>query len=153
MRRGLSVSGNVSVYSNAGKIAFAVFLVVGVCLIIIGGIWGSNELKFKENSVETTGVITKIETYRSGGKENHDVFVSYTVGDKQYENNLGYWSSGMKEGQQVTICYDPANPDTFSGSGGIIFPIIVFTLGLAFFIIGGASLYSLRKRGDPNTHQ
>ena len=149
MRRGLNVLGNVSVYSITGKIAFAAFLVVGVCLIAIGGIWGSNELSFIDNSVETTGVITRIDTYRRGGKDQHDVFVSYTVGDKQYENKLGYWIAEMRKGQQVTIYYDPANPDRFSGSGGIIFPIIVFALGLIFLLIGGFLLYIARKSSQP----
>ena len=71
-------------------------------------------------STSTTGVITKIDiVYGTGADDNDEyhVFVKYSVDGTEYEEELGEYSAGMHEGDDVDLLYNPDNPRQLQKAG------------------------------------
>ena len=109
-----------------------VFFAAGVFLIVLG----FQNSKQQKTFTETTAVITRIEREpRAGSDREYDyhVFVKYTVGGKEYENELGEYSSSFKEGAAISIKYDPANPNNIIAAAGT-FRTVMFIMGTVAII-------------------
>lgn len=127
----------------------SIFLIVGLITILSGIGMFVSFLSFKSTAVETQAVITDIETSktRSNGKTNisHTVFIAYTFEGMQYDNMLGYYSSGMREGQAIKIYVDPESPTNIR-SNSLMAEILMIVVGLPFTILGmGFVVSTVRK--------
>lgn len=111
---------------------------MGLIFFIVGIFFAINTVNFKNNAVETTAVITSIDTYEgSDGDTHHNVYVKYTVRGEQYEERLNFYTSGMRKGKEVTIYYDPFEPSRIMAKSSYDFSLFFFPLfGLVFFIVG-----------------
>lgn len=117
----------------------SIFLIVGLITILSGVGMFVSFLSFKSTAVETQAVITDIETVktRNNGKTkiSYSVFIEYTFEGMQYDNMLGYYSSGMHKGQVVKIYVDPESPNNIR-SNSLLAEILMIVLGLPFTILG-----------------
>lgn len=114
-------------------------VIISIVLILAAVflIWiGYDNLNKRSYYSETTGYIEEITvTHRSGGHVSHKVIVSYSVEGEQYRETLGEYQSGFREGQQIGILYDSANPRRIIYAGmGVM--AIFFGLGVAFAVAG-----------------
>ena len=106
-----------------------IFSVVGLIFFIAGIAMTSYDTNFKKDALETTAVISSIETYRdSDGDTSHKVYVKYTVDGKEYEERLNYYSSGMRMGNEIQIYYKPEQPNRILGKSEFSFPGLIFSL-------------------------
>jgi len=123
-----------------------VFLGTGIFYIFLCGILLANHISFIQSNPSAHAVIKDI--YRSTGSKssNIHVYVSYEVGENEYFNELGYYSSSMHKGDIIKIYYSSDDPeiimeDTYIGD------IIPGIAGLAFASVGtGMLVFSLKKK-------
>lgn len=131
------------------RIIATVFTLCGV-LMLYGAIHNAVSIaKFYKNAIETTGMISQIETTRdSDGDTHHTVYVSYTVDGILYESiQLPYYVTGMYEGDAITLYYTPENPKHVETKTGSMFEIIIFTvMGIIFTAIGVGFMIPIIKR-------
>ncbi len=139
-----------------------IFLFIGFLFFIIGIIFfavGSSILisgnSFMKNAEKTTAEISEIDSYysgssRLGSKKHYNVTVEYVVDGEVYERTLNEYNSGMYEGKEIEIYYNPDNPSEIK-TGPKILEIIFMGIGGLFAVIGGR--ISLKKRGKETTHK
>lgn len=127
------------------KILGALFSVVGIVMIIVAVVVQLNSNKFFKTAKEAQATIEYIDTYSEYDRTDdrmetrHDVYVSYETEDGDYYSNekLGYYTSSMKEGQAITIYYDPEKPTDIRTKAGIKLLVYVFGgLGCVFAPVG-----------------
>ncbi len=128
--------GNVVVYLIGG-----IFALVGLGLLLGGIFWRSNNKAFFENAVEIHATITDIGIYYdSDGEAQHEVYVKYVIDDELYEDvRLGYYSSGMREGQKVAVWYNPEDPWEIRSKEGSSFGSLLLIIMGGVFAGGGAA--------------
>jgi hypothetical protein len=118
----------------------SVFLIVGLAIFI-------SRANFRETALPATAVITEIETYRRDGETHHNVFVGYEVNGVQYNEELSFYSSSMREGQKTAILYNPENPREIDvESTGMFLPLFMGLGGMSFIVGAIILLRTLRKR-------
>lgn len=126
-----------------------VFLFVGIVLSAAGIFLSMAGQRFRERAEEVRAAITDISTYRdSDGDLRHDVLVEYTVGDRLYKGvELNYYSSSMREGQEITVLCDPDDPMHIQSEKGQIFLCVLLTgMGILFAAIGLIPIVAIRQR-------
>ena len=127
-------------------ITSVIFVFIGICLILGGIVSYIDDLNFKKTAVETNAIITKIDISQNArGKTIHRVYVKFFVNGRDYDEKLSHWYSGMAEGQDVKVYYNPNNPRIFR-SDDIMKNLIFILMGIICFLAGFASLYMERKR-------
>jgi len=130
-----------------------IFALIGLGMILIGIITVYNHFNFKKTAIETTAVIKDIQKSGSGRNKTHTVYIEYTADGTVYNEVLGYYSSGMRVGKEITIMYDPANPKEITLESEVRFLVIMLlALGGLFFAIGGG-LITYRKRQDKHKNE
>lgn len=82
-----------------------------------------------KNYVETTAVITDIQTRGAGDDEDHDVYVSYNVDGQEYSALSDTYSSTYFEGKEISVFYNPDNPQEIHGDSKL--------LGIIMMAVGG----------------
>lgn len=117
-----------------------IFALMGGVFLVIGTIASIGMFDY-EGKIETTGVITSVDTYRDSDGDIHGtVFVKYDVDGNTYESWLNSYSSDFYEGKKIKIYYDEANPDEI-GMKSMDFIFLIFPgMGLLFFLIGGIGI-------------
>ena len=132
--------------TNTGRF----FIPLGIILIVFGIIMIviKNDTK---NYIKTESIVSKIELAEEAhddGETHYDatyhVYVKYTVDGKEYETELGELS-GYKEGDKVTIIYDPSDPSKISQQVNIMLPICIIIAGVGSIIGGIISLVKALK--------
>ena len=115
-----------------------IFGIIGIVFIVVCALVTSNNNKFMKTAIETTGKITDVYVSRdTDGDTNRDVYVAFEVNGEEYSGHSSYSSSGMREGQDIKIYYNPNNPNNFKVEGETTFTTIIFgILGAVFFLIG-----------------
>lgn len=114
-------------------------LVLGVALLAFGIYLMTANLN---RYVETTATITKVE----GLFITQKVSVSYTVDGRLYEDiPLGSYASGDKEGNEVTIYYDPEDPSVIEAQGGSTWAKYSTLLGAVLITYSIVTLLRMRK--------
>lgn len=114
--------------SPEGQRILRILTVIGVCTLLIGIVLNLAYFRIADELVEVEAVITKI---RDIGDDRR-VYVTYTCNDVRYENvPLSYSSSGMREGNKLTIRIHPGEPDDPVSNGG---PIFLF-IGIIFLTV------------------
>lgn len=122
-------------------------LIMGIILIVCG-FYNKNK---QDNYTETTAVITKIDIEEGVGDESdtYNIFVKYTVDDKEYNEKLDESSSSYSVGDEVKIKYNPSDPtDITSSSKWIVLICFIagalLTLGSGLYL--GIGLYYVVKK-------
>ncbi|MCI7767158.1 MAG: DUF3592 domain-containing protein [Oscillospiraceae bacterium] len=120
-----------------------VFFAFGVIFLIIPLISIASWAEFKKDAVPVSAEITDIDTYtkRSNHKNRtyHDVYVEYEYDGVTYSEELDYYTSGMKKGDDIEIYVDPDDPSR-SRSNPFVFSAIMAVFGLVFGGIGAGFL-------------
>lgn len=133
-----------------------VFFSVGIIIVGLREYVRNSFVEFKKTAHTTTGYISSIKVYYSKDyKEEHSVFVEYTVDGQVYEKELNYYDSSMYEGQSMEIYYNPEHPGDSrieEGHFGIfhIVGILFSVLGMIFIsycIIHRIKIYRILKHG------
>jgi len=106
-----------------------IFLIIG--LIVVGNIFNY------ENTSETTAIITEISSH---GSKDHEVYVSYAVGGREYESRLNRYSSDFYEGKKIDIYYDRDDPQKIGMKSLDLLFLMFPGFGLVFLIIGGTGI-------------
>ena len=104
--------------SKTYKFVGAIFTVLGISFVVIAVVLGISNSRFFGSAIKTRAVIDSIYSYQeyddldNRWETRYDVYVSYTTDDGEYISgvDLGYYTSGMREGKKVTVYYDPDNP-------------------------------------------
>lgn len=108
-----------------------VFVPMGLVMIVFGILM----LGFKtDDFVQTTGKITSVEEYiNSENQKEYDVGFTYEVDGKAYEGLFANLSGGFSEGADITIYYNPENPEQTTNSklGGFFAPLLIALGALA----------------------
>ena len=139
-----------------------ILLVVAVAFIVAGSFMITKTNKDKVYYRETSAVITSIDEYETIEEKPdgrriitkvRDVYVTYTVDDKTYEDaKLPGSNIKMKVGQYVTVTYDERKPETpianAKESYGLAIGIIVAGCLICLAIIVYAVVLCIRKRKE-----
>lgn len=120
----------------------------GILLVLVGGmfllVWGlffARDSFLRREGVKTEAEIVRVERRRDTDDEYHyTVYVEYTVGDTVYTSALGYYSSGMQEGDIVPVFYNPASPReiSYAGAGQIVIMGVILAAGV---LLAGGGLF------------
>ena len=126
---------------------FGLFGCIGVLILVIGFYQLIKTTTFNKTAVSTTATITDIQTYTSKDDTEHRVFVEYEFEGKTYENiQLNGYTSSMHEGKEITIYLDPDAPtDARVKSMEILATVILFLMGIVFFLVGFLNIFSQLK--------
>ena len=124
-----------------------IFTFIGSIFFVIGVVMCVSTFTQK-GKVETTGVITRIESYRdSDGDTNYDVFVSYDVNGREYVSELSSYSSSFYEGKEIDIYYLESNPSKIGSSSMDLLLLIFPSIGLVCMLVGlSFQFVKLRKK-------
>ena len=124
----------------------------GLILIIFGTIVFIINLN-NSNYIKVDAVVSKIElvedehTDSDGNKveATYKVYVKYTVDEKEYDELLGE-ISGYKEGDKITIYYNPNDTTQITQTKTLILPIVLIASGIVILIGGIISGINAIKR-------
>ena len=98
-------------------------LLLGGLLFLVSGL-----IKFSQinNYPQTNAMITQIEWEPGAGEESdkYTVYVRYSVGGTTYDQQLDNYKSSYREGQTITIRYNPEKPTTITAVGPVAATII-----------------------------
>ncbi len=117
------------------KIVMAIFFFVGALFVVLGFFLWNETNSFMKSAKKTEATITRInERYHGDGDSDYDVYVSYFVDGKSYNEELNTYNSSMREGKNVTIYYNPDNPSEIM-SGDSSFIVIIFLIIGSIFVL------------------
>ena len=124
---------------------FNLIKIVFFCVSIIMGVIGVKLYKSSKMKLETyatcRGRIERFIISRTGGvgKDNRksiSTVVSYLVDARRYEFTSGYYSSSMKEGQEVEVMYSREDPSKAAIKSGLfVAPAILGVLAVVFLLL------------------
>lgn len=119
------------------KLLFGIFAIVGALIIFGGFKLQESNTKFLEIAQIANAEITDIDIYHdSDGDSHHTVFVEFDVDNREYSGTLGQYDSSMYVGKEVTVYYDPQNPNHFKGSSSKYSGYLLSGFGGIFFLVG-----------------
>ena len=137
-----------------GKVIGVIFMLAGIGMVIGGFAFRKNSKKFYATAEQTTATIDTIYEYVSADTDHdirHDVYVSYdTQKGEHYSNiDLGWYQSGMEEGQTLAVYYNPNNPrDVRTQEGSMTGFIVITLLGVVFVLVGGIFAFVVKLDGS-----
>lgn len=133
---------------------FGIFAVVGLVQIIISVCLLISNKNYEKDSIEITGTISSIESYKDQNDElYHEVYVDFTYNGKEYRNvQLSEYSSNMYEGKTIQLLFNPEADKIVRTKSMIHFSTLVTSLiGTIFLVIALAGIIStaiLTKKGN-----
>lgn len=102
-------------------------------------------LKQMKTFVEVPAVVSRIEitdTYDpdTGSGQDVTIYVQYRVAGQAYEEPLSFTRTNLKEGDEITVRYNPNNPKEVSGAskGGAA---LYFAIGGLFALAGAFAVF------------
>ena len=141
----------LSAYRDYGLARF--FLPLGILLIIFGIVFFASLDKTKSYK-KTEAIVTKTELFEEEHDDgdthydaSYDVYVKYTVNEKNYEEYYGIFSN-LEEGEMTTIAYDPKDPTQIAQPISVIEPIAMFIGGAAAHVFGIISAINTNKKDN-----
>lgn len=133
---------------------FIVIIILGTIFSILSAILIKN-VNYRKNGVETTATVYNIEKkveYNSNENEYQEkqetceVYVTYEVDNKVYNNKLDMSNCNYSKGEKVNIYYQKDNPNKFiNASKSNLIILIVGTIFCGFVLL--YILYNLKKIG------
>ena len=137
------------------------FFFVGLLFFFVFFLIMKDTKEFAKTAQKVQAVVTDVQRHttrrRGKTKVNYDVYVQYTVNGNTYQEELNGGNGSMREGQAITVYYDPMNPRDVRKSlknNGMIFAMI-FVAAIALIggytgikpVIQSAKLKKLKKTG------
>ena len=125
-------------------LAPAILLLGGLLFLVSGVIKYTQVTSFPQ----TNAMITQIEWEPGAGEESdkYTVYVRYSIGGTTYDRQLDNYKSSYREGQTITIRYNPSNPETITALNTPA-TILITAFGGVLLVGGVATLLPvLRKR-------
>ena len=109
----------------------------GLALIVFGIIFFTIS-KQNQDYIKTECTVTRVDLEAEASTDadgntvpaTYTVFVKYTVDEKEYEAELGGMSK-YKEGDKMTIYYDPSDPSQITQTKSLVIPLIIIAAGIA----------------------
>lgn len=137
------------------------FLVIGVCALVGGIVWGVNTKKFVDGASRASGTVIELQRRQSSSDDGPSYYpvVRFTDAsgkDVTFTSSTGSNPPSNREGDKVAVLYDPNNPDEaeldsffalwfgplmVGGLFGTIFPLVG-----VFAIIGSLRAAAQRNR-------
>jgi hypothetical protein len=140
--------------SSLGKIVVSVFLAVALIMLAIAVISGVNTGKATAREQSAPGRITSFSVQAdSEGTRIYYPVVAFTLPDQSINTvqlDVGSSPPSYEVGQQVTVLYDPANPNqarikSFGGALGVwALTLITGVMGLIFLGATGFAYWMVR---------
>ncbi len=132
------------------KLGWLMLILIGIALIVFGVLYGKDK---HENYLETTAVISRVESREEFGADDtvetvYTYFMDYTVDGKEYKDvEVPGGSGSYKEGKEITILYDPADPSKVALPYSALANVLMYVGGGLAVIIGLAGLVISGRRG------
>ena len=127
------------------------FIPFGIILLVMSFFFAqfSNQTKgyIKTSATVTRSELVQAEDPDTNQEATYDVYVTYEIDGKTYEDVYYGERPGLKEGQTITIAYNPNNPTEIVQPINLVIPIVMAIGGVAA-IIGGiiSTVRNLQKR-------
>ena len=124
---------------------FPAILLLGGLLFLVSGFVKLTQIN---SFPQTNAMITQIEWEPGAGEESdkYTVFVRYSVGGTTYETQLDNYKNSYREGQTITIRYNPEKPETITALNTPTAIFIAAFGGLLFAAGVGTLVRTLRGR-------
>lgn len=85
--------------------------------------------------------------HHTSNNTEHIVYVEFTVDEQLYSGNLnGEWNTTMSVGKDVTIFYDPTDPNNFRGPSTNFVGYIFMGFGTIAALVGAIPIIRSFKR-------
>ena len=125
---------------NPLRLGGAIFLIVGLVFLLIGAFIYDRQKAGEKTMQEGTGVIVSFS-------QHGYPYIIYELNGETYKAQLGFSSSGMKPGDELSIRFDPQTPEhvEIGGWGALFLPVMFMGMGALFSLIGGALLFVRRR--------
>jgi len=91
------------------KIYVTALALIGAILVYFAFHFYNLNREFRIYGIETEAIITRIEVTGSGENISRRVYIEYIINGQIYQNSLGMYHSGMREGQNIVIRVMPDN--------------------------------------------
>ena len=119
---------------------------VGIFLIIFS-IFAYKAVDRAKDFIEIEAEVSRVTLYEEAytdtegnlNEATYTVYVKYIVDETQYEEEYGIFPN-YKEGDKVTIAYNPENPRDIVQPNTIVLPIVLFGVGIISLIVGTISV-------------
>ena len=129
------------------------FLIPAGLILIVFGVFFFSASKQNQDYVKTESTVTKVELEQEASTDaegntvaaTYNVSVKYTVDGKEYEAELGGVSK-FKEGDKMTIYYNPSDPSQITQTKSLVIPLIIIAAGIAALVGGIVSGLNAIKR-------
>ncbi len=123
------------------KYGIVVRIILSVVFVYTGIVFiaqGFSFLHKRSFYEEKNAIISQIKvSYNGSDPEDtyYEVIVNYVVDGKQYTSKLGEYNSGMHEGDEISILYDPNDPKKIISSS-VVSLFLLFIGGFVFIVVG-----------------
>ena len=117
---------------------------IAVIILLVGGavfiVFGATSVKELRDFKQVSAVVSHIErewTPNGDGTDTEEIkiFVTYTVDGQEYTEELQNTKTGYKQGDEITVLYNPADPTVVSGATKTM-TIIQFAVGGVLILAG-----------------
>ena len=126
---------------------WGVFVLFGILFAFIGTKIQEENTKFLESAETTTAQITHFEFEHSANKTHTIVYVQFDVDGQTYSGNLGgEYDATMYVGGDVTVYYNPDDPNEFSGPSTSFVGYIFMGFGAVAALAGAIPIIRSFKR-------
>lgn len=131
---------------KSGKFTYAIFALIGALIVFLGIKLHQSNVKFLETAQTTTAEIVDIDVeYDYEGESDYTVYVEFVVDNQKYDGTLNQYDSTMFVGKEVTVYYDPANPENFKGSATKFTGYLLIGFGAIFTLVGVIPMFTSSK--------
>ena len=107
-----------------------IFIIVSISTI------GTLDPTYKNWEAVITDIIIENESAVDEEDYIYKTYVKYEIEGKTYEEELGYYASGMKVGDTVKIKYDPYDPSNIYHEGSRTVSYIMIGAGIVSVLLG-----------------
>jgi hypothetical protein len=146
MVRAIGIKTKKEMYSLGILFIFVGLFIFGIITLIF-----INQETKKKTWDKTEAIIEdiKITRKRKKGKTHtdYDVTVSYYYDNKQYSKKIGYYHSGMDEGESIIIYVNPSKPSDMIADSGY-FLILIGSIFLVSFTGMGTYMVIQTRKGN-----
>ncbi len=126
-------------FKNVFAAVGVIFTLVGVIFVGVAAGLFISTANFLKQAVPIEGEIRSIT--------QDNVIISYEIDGEYFENPLGFYSSGMKRGDSITVYCDPDQPERIRSGSTQLLSVIFGIAGILLLIVGiSLIVYCLLKK-------
>ena len=133
--------------SQMKKLIAAIILIAGGAIFIV---FGATSIKEMRDFKQVPAVVSHIErewTPNGDGTDTEEIriFVTYTVDGKEYTEELQNTKTNYKQGDAITVLYNPEDPTEVSGATKTM-TVIQFAIG-GVLVLAGVGVFVFKFLG------